>query len=128
MLLPRAGAARDVAPLELARRGAEVDAVEAYRTVPPEDAARRAQEIFSALRKPDFITFTSSSTVRHLVEAAGAEAFQGVKAVSIGPVTTRTARACGVEVAAEARESTTEGLVEAVVRLCETEMNSAPRE
>jgi uroporphyrinogen III methyltransferase/synthase len=126
VLLPRAAAARDVAPQALTSRGAEVDAVEAYRTVAPEDAARRAQEIFSALRRPDFITFTSSSTVRHLVEAAGAEALQGVKAVSIGPVTTRTARTLGVEVAAEARESTAEALVEAVLRLCETEMKSEP--
>ncbi|MGD0497712.1 MAG: uroporphyrinogen-III C-methyltransferase [Bryobacteraceae bacterium] len=120
VLLPRAAAARDVAPRELARRGAQVDAVEAYRTVPPEDVAQRAKEIFSALRKPDFITFTSSSTVRHLVNAAGAAALEGVQAVSIGPITTRTARELGVAVAAEARESTTDGLVEAIVRLCES--------
>jgi uroporphyrinogen-III synthase len=35
--------------------------------------------------------------------------------VSIGPVTTRTARGLGIEVAAEARVFTVDGLVEAVL-------------
>ena len=76
--------------------------------------------------KPDFIAFTSSSTVRHFVGLAPPAALEGVRAVSIGPVTTRTARNLGVKVAAEAREFTTEGLVEAVVRICETQMAPPP--
>ena len=35
ILLPRAAVARDLVPVELARRGAVVDVVEAYRTVSP---------------------------------------------------------------------------------------------
>ena len=50
VLLPRAAVARDLVPVELARRGAIVDVVEAYRTVLPESAAGRAQEILA--RKP----------------------------------------------------------------------------
>ncbi len=72
ILLPRAAVARDLVPMELKRRGATVDVVEAYRTVIPEDAAARAKEILA--RRPHWITFTSSSTVNNLVEAAGADA------------------------------------------------------
>jgi uroporphyrinogen III methyltransferase/synthase len=118
VLLPRAAVARDLVPVELARRGARVDVVEAYRTMVPEGAAALARAAFGALRKPDFITFTSSSTVRNFVEAAGAESLRGVRAVSIGPVTTGTARSLGIEVAGEARAYTIEGLVEAILTMC----------
>src|ERR1039458_5798295 len=37
VLLPRAAVARDLVPAELARRGARVDVVEAYRTVVPDE-------------------------------------------------------------------------------------------
>ena len=118
VLLPRAAVARDLVPIELVRRGARVDVVEAYRTVVPEGAAGQAGEIFGAARKPDMITFTSSSTVRNFVGVAGAASLQGVKAVSIGPVTTETARGLGIEVAASARVFTIDGLVEAVLEIC----------
>jgi uroporphyrinogen III methyltransferase/synthase len=119
ILLPRAAVARDLVPAELALRGARVDVVEAYRTVIPEGAAAQAREVFGAARKPDFVTFTSSSTAQNFVAAAGAERLRGVRAVSIGPVTTSTARELGIEIAAEARVYTAEGLVEAVLRLCQ---------
>ena len=115
VLLPRAAVARDLVPAELARRGAHVDVVEAYRTVVPDEAARQAREVFDVAPKPDGITFTSSSTVENFVAAAGAETLAGVRVVSIGPVTTRTARGLGIEVAAEARVFTVDGLVEAVL-------------
>ena len=47
ILLPRAAVARDLVPVELARRGAQVDVVEAYRTVAPEDLPPRRREIFA---------------------------------------------------------------------------------
>ena len=125
VLLPRAAVARDLVPVELAKHGARVDVVEAYRTVVPEGAAALARATFEAARKPDFITFTSSSTVQNFVDAAGAETLRGVKAVSIGPVTTRTARNLGIEVAAEARVYTIEGLVEAILAVCETGVTPA---
>jgi uroporphyrinogen III methyltransferase/synthase len=116
ILLPRAAVARDLVPKELAHRGALVDVVEAYQTVVPECAAARAREVFAG-DKPDCITFTSSSTVQNFVNAAGAQVLEGVRVVSIGPVTTRTARSFGIAVAAEARVYTVEGLVEAVLGL-----------
>ncbi len=114
ILLPRAAVARDLVPVELARRGAQVDVVEAYRTVMPEDAHARAAAAF--VRKPDWITFTSSSTVLNLVAAAGAAALDGVKVASIGPVTSKTARDLGIQVTAEAASFTIDGLVEAILR------------
>jgi uroporphyrinogen III methyltransferase/synthase len=121
VLLPRAAVARDLVPMEMARRGARVDVVEAYHTVMPADAAERARQVFAAPHRPDVITFTSSSTVRNCVEAAGVAALAGVKVASIGPVTSRTARELGLTVDCEAREFTIDGLVEAVLRLCDTE-------
>ena len=117
VLLPRAAVARDLVPVELSRRGAQVDVVEAYRTVTPAGASATAAEIFAGARRPDCITFTSSSTVRNFVAIAGVAALAGVKVASIGPVTTETARALGVAVDAKARMFTVDGLVDAVVGL-----------
>lgn len=117
VLLPRAAVARDLVPAELARRGALVDVVEAYRTVVPEQAAQQAAEIFGGSHKPDCITFTSSSTVQNFVAAAGAPALEGVAVASIGPITSRTARHLGVKVTAEASVFSADGLVEAIAGL-----------
>ena len=115
ILLPRAAVARDVLPAELTRRGARVDVVEAYRTVVPESAARQAAEVFGAARKPDWITFTSSSTVQNFVSVAGAQALAGVKVASIGPVTSATAQRLGIRVDAQAEMYDTAGLVKALL-------------
>jgi uroporphyrinogen III methyltransferase/synthase len=114
ILLPRAAVARDLVPNELRARGARVDVVETYRTCVPGGVAARAAEIWAA-RKPDWIAFTSSSTVTNFLETAGIDLLRGVKVVAIGPVTTATARKLGVNVTAEAQVYTTEGLVEAIV-------------
>jgi uroporphyrinogen III methyltransferase/synthase len=118
VLLPRAAVARDLIPVELRRRGAEVDVVEAYRTAAPEDAADRIARALAC--KPDCVTFTSSSTVQNFVAAAGAESLRGIQVASIGPITTETARGLGVAVAAQARQYSIDGLVEAIRELCET--------
>ena len=115
VLLPRAAVARDLLPAELRRRGAVVDVVEAYRTVIPEEAAARAREIFGGGRRPDWITFTSSSTVKNLLRVVRSEDLRGVKVASIGPVTSATARQAGIEVTVEAAEYTVEGLVQALL-------------
>jgi uroporphyrinogen III methyltransferase/synthase len=117
VLIPRAAVARDVVPEALAARGAIVEVVEAYRTLVPEGAAGRLAEVFAGSSKPDFVTFTSSSTVQNLVAATGAGALEGVRAVSIGPVTTETARRLGIAVAAQASVYTIDGLVEAILGL-----------
>ena len=60
------------------------------------------------------MNFTSSSTVRFLMEAAGAFP-DHAKLVSIGPVTSATARELGLEVDVEAERHDPSGLVEALV-------------
>jgi uroporphyrinogen-III synthase len=122
VLLPRAAAARDVIPEELAAAGAAMTVVEAYRMGIPEGAVEGLRE---ALREGvDVAAFTSSSSVRHLAEVAR-EAGIGfplegaaglVKAVSIGPVTSGTLREFGWEPAAEAERPEVESLVYAVVK------------
>lgn len=114
ILLPRAAVARDVVPKELARRGASVDVVEAYRTVAPAGLAEHAAEVFA--RRPDWITFGSSSAVRNLIAAAGAPALAQLRLASIGPVTSATIRENALEVAAEGAPYTMEGLIAALVK------------
>jgi len=116
ILLPRAAAARELAPQALRQRGARVDVVEAYRTLPPADLPRRASMIFGAQPKPDWVTFTSASTVVNLLTAVGAESLRDVRIASIGPVTSAAVRRFGLEVAAEAQVYTSAGLVEAIAR------------
>jgi len=114
ILLPRAAVARDLVPTELVRRGALVDVVEAYRTATPQGAAAAAAETFGGVDRPHWILFTSSSTVQNFVAVAGAEALDGVRVASIGPVTSSTARALGIAVAVEAAVYTVDGLIDAV--------------
>ncbi len=113
ILIARAEVAREVLPEELRKRGAHVDVAPVYRTLAPDAAAlRRAL----ADKKPDWITFTSSSTVRHFAEMAGEEALRNVRIASIGPVTSATIREYGVEPSVEADPHTMDGLIAAIVR------------
>jgi uroporphyrinogen-III synthase len=119
VLLARAEIARDVIPDALRAGGATVDVVDAYRNVLPEDTPQLLRE---ALEKGiDAATFTSSSSVTHLAEAAQAAGlafpFAGVEAASIGPITSATLREYGWEPAVEAEVSDVTGLVAAVANL-----------
>ncbi len=114
ILIARAAVARDLLPNELRNRGATVDLVEAYRTVAPANLPERAAAALA--RHPHWITFTSSSTVRNLVDAAGAEAIRRVPCASIGPITSATLREAGIEPSVEASTFTVEGLVEAILK------------
>ncbi len=111
VLVARAAEARDVLPDALRERGAEVDVVALYETVreDPDPAA------IEAARDADYVTFTSSSTVRNLVEALGDDFPRGARIVSIGPITSETAREAGLEVHVEAERHDIDGLVEALV-------------
>ncbi len=119
ILLARAAIARDVIPDALRQAGGTVDVVDAYRNVLPESAPDLLR---AALTAPiDAATFTSSSTVTHLAEAAQlagiAFPLAGIAAVSIGPITSQTLREMGWEPAAEASPSDIPGLIDAVVHL-----------
>ncbi len=121
VLIPRAKVAREVLPAQLRERGAEVDVVPAYETVMPTGTAERCREVLA--QGVDWVTFTSSSTVRNFIDAAGAEALKQVRIASIGPVTSATVRSYGLEAAVEARPYTIDGLVSA---LCEAERETPP--
>ena len=111
VLVARAAEARDVLPDALRERGANVDVVAVYETV-AEDPDPVAVE---AARAADYVTFTSSSTVRNFVEAIGSDFPERARVVSIGPVTSEAAREAGLEVDAEARSHDPDGLVEALL-------------
>ncbi|HWW67174.1 MAG TPA: uroporphyrinogen-III C-methyltransferase [Solirubrobacterales bacterium] len=111
VLVARAAEARDVLPDALRERGAEVDVVALYETV-REDPQPEAIE---AAQDADYVTLTSSSTVRNLVEALGDRFPRDARIVSIGPITGKTARDAGLEVHVEAERHDIEGLVEALL-------------
>src|ERR1700719_333007 len=72
VLLVRAKVARDVIPRELRRAGAQVNVVEAYETVVPEASRRRLQAVLkNPRRRPQVVTFTSSSTAKNFVALLG---------------------------------------------------------
>jgi uroporphyrinogen-III synthase len=119
VLLVRARVARDVIPRELGKAGAHVDVVEAYETVVPESSRRRLQAALkNPNKRPNVVTFTSSSTAKNFVELIGPRrksALDGVQTASIGPVTSATLRELGLPVNIAAREFTIPGLVTAIV-------------
>ena len=110
VLVARAAEARDVLPDGLRERGAEVDVVALYDTVEEQVGAAALAEIAAA----DYVTFTSSSTVTHFLGATGGVP-NGARVVSIGPVTSATARDHGLEVHVEAERHDIDGLFEALV-------------
>ena len=117
VLIARAAIARDVIPDALMQMGAQVDVVDAYRTVIPEESIRNIAATFApGQQPPDAATFTSSSTVTnffHLLRAADLDRPRKMLAISIGPITSQTLRDHGWEPAAEANPHDLSGLIEA---------------
>jgi uroporphyrinogen III methyltransferase/synthase len=109
VLVARAAEARSVLPEALRERGAQVDDVALYETVaePLTDAQ------LAGLKRATYVTFTSSSTVRFLLQS-GARLPAGARIVSIGPVTTATAEENGLTVHVEAERHDIDGLVDAL--------------
>jgi uroporphyrinogen-III synthase len=119
VLLVRARVARDVIPNELRKAGAHVDVVEAYETVVPQSSRTRLRAVLrNPRRRPQVITFTSSSTVRNFVALLGSRDsnLKGIRLASIGPVTSSTLREFGLPVDIKAKEFTIPGLVEAILQ------------
>jgi uroporphyrinogen III methyltransferase/synthase len=112
ILIARAEKARDLLPRELSALGAIVDEGFAYRTVPEtrDDIGARRRLLEEGA---DLITFTSSSTVENFL-ALGLPWPAKMEVASIGPITSKTARERGLEVAIEARRHDIPGLVDAI--------------
>ncbi len=110
-LVARASVARDVLPDGLRARGADVEVLALYETV----AERLPGPALEAAREADYVTFTSSSTVRFFLAAGAASLSPATRVVSIGPVTSETLREHGVEPHVEAAEHDVDGLVQALL-------------
>lgn len=118
VLIPRAEVAREILPEMLRARGAHVDVVPAYRTlpVPPEGFAAIRERL--AQGAIDIVAFTSSSTVERLVEGLGDAARRLLatpQVACIGPITADTARRLGLTPHVVAETYTAPGLVTALV-------------
>lgn len=114
ILLPRAKKARDVLPENFKNRGALVDVVVTYDVETNYDSLR----LIERAKRPDFLTFTSSSTVDstlELLERAGkSDWLRESCLVCIGPITEGRLKEKGYLGALVAREYTTKGIVEVI--------------
>lgn len=113
-LLARADIARQTLAEGLVERGAAVDEIPAYRTVPIEGGTLPPAV--------DIVTFTSSSTVQGYVNCLGgrapAEFLKHSQVVCIGPITAATAAELGVPVSAVADNYTISGILETLKEVC----------
>ncbi|MFO0867647.1 MAG: uroporphyrinogen-III C-methyltransferase [Pirellulales bacterium] len=111
-LLIRASRGRDVLPRRLAEAGGVVTQVVAYSS---RDVAAAEPDILQRLAdgQIDWVTVTSSAIARSLVRLYG-DALHRTRLVSISPITSETLRECGFSPAAEAREYTIPGLIQAL--------------
>ena len=123
ILLPRGELAGPGLANLLTARGARVDDIVVYRTLPVVPDQAGVRRLGAGI---DAMLFTSSSTVRHFVAALdglslGPAQLQRAIVACIGPATARTAEELGLVGGAlfaeliVARHYTTEGLVEALV-------------
>jgi uroporphyrinogen III methyltransferase/synthase len=110
VLVACAAEARDLLPEALRARAAEVDVVALYDTLAEPLSDGQLERAAGA----DYVTFTSGSTVRFFHDAGGRVGDE-TRVVSIGPVTSETARELGLDVHVEAARHDIDGLVEALL-------------
>jgi uroporphyrinogen III methyltransferase/synthase len=116
VLFPRAKEGRTLIQEQLRDRGAIVDEITAYETLPDDDA-RRAIPALLEERGADVITFASSSAVRHFCEILSSDLhtlLQGVTLACIGQTTARSLQERGFSPDIVAEEHTIPGLVAAL--------------
>jgi uroporphyrinogen-III synthase len=120
VLFPRGDLAGDALAGILRARGAVVDDVVAYRTVPGDGTVELARRVREG--DVDAILFMSASSVRHLLDALkptpGTPALGPTRpaVICIGSETARVAAEAGLEVSAVAVEKTAAGVVDAAER------------
>ncbi|MDP6635170.1 MAG: uroporphyrinogen-III C-methyltransferase [Phycisphaerae bacterium] len=117
IICPRADIAPKDLVVDLEALGADVTDIAAYRTVGETPEPELLDELFED-GGPDWITFTSSSTVTNFVNAVGIDRLRASSAslASIGPVTSGTMRSLDFEPDVEAVSHTIPGLVEAILQ------------
>ena len=121
VLLPRGNMADDTLPATLRARGAFVDEITVYRTVP----GPGIPEIVAGVRESgvDALLFASASAVRFVADALLADtASTGLRrqrwplAACLGPVTASAARACGFQSVIVSDDATQNESIDAVAR------------
>ena len=108
VLLPHSEIAEPLLADELRARGADVDVVDAYRTV---ERAPSSAEL-ATLRAADAVLLASGSAARSLAAQGGAG---DAVVVCIGPSTAIAARSAGLDVGVVADEATGQGMIHALV-------------
>lgn len=116
ILLPKSAIARDYLAEKLGQI-CKVKTIKLYDTLTEEID----QSFMAKLLEPgeiDYITFTSSSTVKNFVNGIGEDyrgALDPIKLISIGPITSQTMMEYGLKVYQQAKEHTIEGLVNCMI-------------
>ncbi len=123
ILLPRADLARKALMDGLVAKGARVDDVVAYRTLPADPADCGLLADSTTPLAVDIATFTSASTVRNFAALLGdrpaRDALGSAVVACIGPITARAAEEIGLHVDILAREHTLDGLLHAIITFLE---------
>jgi uroporphyrinogen III methyltransferase/synthase len=117
-LLLRSVIATDELTSDLRQKGAAVQDIRIYTTIPIMQDESKKNELLDLLKagKADWITFTSSSTVDGFFKNIDIETIKqsNAKIASIGPETTRTLGLLDLKADLEADIHTIEGLVESI--------------
>jgi len=118
VLMPRADIGRSSLPKALRGRGAEVDELQAYRTVVPQDMEARAEELMRYA--PHYITFGSAASARNFHEILGADRVaqlsEGSRYAAIGPIAAKAAQELGITVQVVPEVHRVPELVNAIVQ------------
>ena len=115
VLFPRSEIGRETLASGLRELGSNVDEIVAYSTESPNDSGDLARAAYK--KGIDFTTFTSSSTLRNLVDLLGGspDLINTSKTVMIGPITAGTAKELNVNNDIEAEEQSIPGIVKAIL-------------
>ncbi|RYG70927.1 uroporphyrinogen-III C-methyltransferase [bacterium] len=116
-LVIRAQEGREVLEQKLRESGATVTVAPLYRTLPDDSNGPEAREMIER-GEVDWVTFTSSSTVKNFVDALGAEFVAQhraqFKVAAIGPVTSESAIKFGLQPDVVSQEASVEALAAAL--------------
>lgn len=116
VLIPRSKNARDFLVDKISEI-CEVKEVHIYETVLDDSKKDEVLDILNS-GEADYITFASSSTVTNFVDIIGKEnidKLNELKVISIGPITTQTAKDLNISIYKEADIATIDGMIDCIM-------------
>ena len=116
VLIPRAKNARDFLVNKISEI-CYVKEVHTYETVLDDSKKEEVLEVLNS-EEANYITFASSSTVTNFVEIIGQEnidKLNKLKVISIGPITTQTAKDLNISIYKEADIATIDGMIDCIM-------------